>query len=279
MDFSLGDEVWAFDCEWIPDVRAGRLVYGLPDDCPDDEVMRVMWKEGGATEENPQPFLKTIYSRLVSIVALIRRRCRDGQVKLFLQALPEDPDDPAMDERYILRRFLNEGVAVRNPQLVGFNSRNADLRILLQRSFVNGLSEPELLKRMDRKPWENSDVDLMDTLAGFGRSYGCSLNDVARLSGIPGKLDMTGYDVCRAWYGGRRGEVVEYNCFDSLTTYLVWLRLMFFAGRLSDDEHKLEQDRVREFLKSEIAKGKEFLQTYLSAWDDLQKRAAGHFPA
>ena len=266
MDFAIGDEVWAFDCEWIPDVRAGRLVYGLPSDCPDDEVMRVMWTEGGATEENPQPFLKTIYSRIVSIVALIRRRYKDGQVKLFLQALPENPDDPAQDECYILRRFLNEGVANKNPQLVGFNSRNADLRILLQRSFVNGLAEPDLLKRMNRKPWESNDADLMDTLAGFGKSYGCSLNDVARLSGIPGKLDMTGYDVCAAWYSGKRKEVIEYNCFDALTTYLVWLRLMFFAGKLSHEEHKLEQDRVRDFLRDEIRKGKEFLKTYTEAW-------------
>lgn len=267
MGFTIADEVWAFDCEWIPDVRAGRLVYGLPDDCPDDEVMRVMWKEGGATEENPQPFLKTIYSRVVSIVALIRRRCKDGRVKLFLQALPENPDDPAQDERYVLRRFLNEGVASKNPQLVGFNSRNADLRILLQRSFVNGLREPELLERMGRKPWENSDVDLMDTLAGYGKSYGCSLNDVARLSGIPGKLDMTGYDVCAAWYGGRRREVVEYNCFDVLTTYLVWLRFMFFAGRLSPEEHGLEQRRVRDLLETEIGRGMDFLHTYKEAWE------------
>ncbi|MBO4286783.1 MAG: hypothetical protein J5985_01285 [Kiritimatiellae bacterium] len=272
MSLTMTDEVWAFDCEWIPDVRAGRLVYGLPDDCPDEEVMRVMWQEGGATKETPQPFLKTIYSRVVSIAALIRRRCKDGKVKLFLLALPENPDDPSQDERYVLRRFLNDGVASKNPQLIGFNSRNADFRILLQRSFVNGLAEPELLERMNRKPWDNSDADLMDTLAGFGKSYACSLNDAARLSGIPGKLDMTGYDVCGAWYGGKRKEVIEYNCFDALTTYLVWLRLMFFAGKLSQEDHKQEQDRVREFLKEEIRAGKEFLNTYMEAWDDLQRR-------
>ncbi|MBQ7187933.1 MAG: hypothetical protein IJR99_00805 [Kiritimatiellae bacterium] len=273
---SISDEVWAFDCEWVPDIRAGRLILGLPEDCPAEEVLKQMWVAGGATPENPQPFLKTIYCRIVSIAMVIRRRAKDGSVRLFLQALPENPDDSSQDEPYILRRFLNDGVAKHAPQLVGYNSRNADIRILTQRALVNGLPQPELCRRLALKPWESTDIDLMEFVAGFGKSYSVSLNDIARLSGIPGKLDMTGYDVCAAWYRGDRKKIVEYNCFDALTTYLVWVRLCLFCGKFSRTDYDEEQRRVRQLIQDEIEKGQDYLQTFLDAWDELQQKLGGH---
>ena len=38
----IKDELWAFDAEWVPDPTAGRLLYDLPDDLPDREVMEEM---------------------------------------------------------------------------------------------------------------------------------------------------------------------------------------------------------------------------------------------
>lgn len=270
---TIADEVWAFDCEWVPDLQAGRTLYHLPDDVPSEEVLRVMWEQGGATPENPTPFLRTLLCRVVSIATVIRRTLKTGETQLFLQALPENPDDPAQDEPYILRRFLRDGLAVRSPQLVGFNSRNADLRILTQRAIVNGLSLRSLCDRLDAKPWESLDVDLMDLVAGYGKSYAVSLHEIATLSGIPGKLETTGDDVCGLWFGGRRREIVQYNCFDALTTYLVWLRLAYFSGRFDDDGYRLEQQRVRLLIEEKLPKPEyAFLGKYLAAWRALKAR-------
>ena len=192
---SVANEVWAYDCEWVPDLRAGRLVYGLPEELPDSEVLRVMWEQGGATPENPMPFLRTVVCRVVSIATVIRRTLKNGEVQLFLSTLPEAPEDTAQDEAYILHRFLADGVSTHQPQLVGFNSRNADQRILTQRAIVNGLSLKHLCDRINAKPWESNDIDLMDLVAGFGKSYAVSLHEIATLCGIPGKLDTTGDDV------------------------------------------------------------------------------------
>ena len=52
---TVRNRVWAFDAEWIPEPRAGRLLYDLSDDLPDADVLRHMWKKGGATEEDPTP--------------------------------------------------------------------------------------------------------------------------------------------------------------------------------------------------------------------------------
>ena len=61
---TIKSRVWAFDAEWIPDPRAGRLLYDLSDDLPDADVLKHMWKEGGTTEEDPTPYLKTVVCRI-----------------------------------------------------------------------------------------------------------------------------------------------------------------------------------------------------------------------
>ena len=192
-------------------------------------------------------------------------------VQLFLQTLPENPEDAAQDEPYILRRFLQDGIATRNPQLVGFNSRNADLRILTQRAIVRGLSLRSLCERLDAKPWESADVDLMEMVGGYGKTYSVSLHEIATLSGIPGKLDTTGEDVCGLWYRGQRRAIVEYNSFDALTTYLLWLRLAHFSGHFTKEAYVLEQQRVRRLLEERLQKPENaFLQTYVDAWRSLK---------
>ena len=270
---TIPEEVWAFDCEWVPDLQAGRLLYHLPDDLPSQEVLRIMWEQGGATPENPTPFLRTLFCRVVSIATVIRRTFKNGEVQLFLQALPENPDDVNQDETYILKRFLQDGVATRNPQLVGFNSRNSDLRILTQRAITNGLSLSSLCERLDAKPWESLDVDLMDLVSGFGKNYAVSLHEIATLSGIPGKLETKGDDVCGLWYSGHHKEIIQYNCFDALTTYLVWLRMAFFSGRFTQTAYVVEQQRVKQLLEERLEKPENaFLRVYLDAWRGLKER-------
>lgn len=270
---SITDEVWAFDCEWVPDLEAGRILYKQPAEISSKEVLETMWEHGGQTPENPQPFLKLIQCRIVSIATVIRRVLRNGEVQLFLFALPQNINDETQDEAAILRRFLLEGLATKNPQLVGFNSRNSDLRILLQRAIIHGIDIKALAERLQAKPWESQDVDLMELVSGFGKNTSVSLNELAQLSGIPGKLDTTGDDVCGLWYAGKRQEIINYNCFDALTTYLVWLRMAFVSGKFTKEEYRLEQLRVRKLIEEHAQKpGETYLLTYLDAWRDLKQR-------
>ncbi len=274
------EAVWAFDCEWAPDLTAGRRVYDLPPDLPDDEVLRVMWENCADydREKNPRPFLKTILCRLVSIAAVVRHVTPTRGVKLALWSVPalgeplvgEMPvDEPDIAEARILSAFLHH-FERREPVLVGYNSRNADLHILLQRAFINGLQLPGFVQEATAKPWNQRSVDLMDYFGGHGRGYSASLNEVARLCGIPGKLDTTGDDVARLYYGGGARKVVEYNMFDALTTYLVWLRHEFFAGRFTSAQYADEQALLRALVTAEAAKEHGgYLQTYLDAWDRL----------
>jgi hypothetical protein len=130
-----------------------------------------------------------------------------------------------------------------------------------------------LCERINAKPWESNDIDLMDLVAGFGKSYAVSLHEIATLCGIPGKLDTTGDDVCGLWYRGERRRIVEYNAFDALTTYLLWLRLAHFSGCFTADDYVAEQRRVVHLLDERIARPEDaYLRVFRDAWRDLQAR-------
>lgn len=279
---SVKDQIWFFDCEWVPDPKAGRLLYGLPDSLSDADSVAEMWKRGGATAENPQPFLKTNLCRVVSIAAVMRRAVpsAEGKVKLNLLWLPRDVSNPEnCEERSVIGTFLG-AVGKFKPQLVGFNSNASDLKILFQRALVSGVTAPEFCRRPD-KPWEGVDyfskesgysVDLMDILGGWSGRGAPSLNEIAVLSGIPGKMDVCGDDVASMWLGGKWQDIVRYNCYDALTTYLVWLRMAHLGGFVSDEDYEDEQMVLNDMLLEESEKpGMEFLTKYVDEWNRLQE--------
>lgn len=273
---SVGKKVWAFDVEWVPDPLAGKLLYKLPDDIPDNEVIKEMWKNGGATEEDPMPFLKITLCKIVSL-SMVTRHEDDGQVNLTLRSLPSLPiKSVETDEKYIISTFLDT-LGRLKPQIVGYNSVSADLKILIQRGIANGIEARHFSKRPD-KPWEGVDyfsdrsdhnIDLMRILSGWGKSTP-SLNEIAVVSGIPGKLGIDGSEVAPMWLEGRISEIVAYNEYDALTTYLLWLRIAHFAGLFNDNEYVTEQELVEQLIITESQKAeRKHLLNFLEEWKRL----------
>jgi predicted PolB exonuclease-like 3'-5' exonuclease len=271
------DEVWAFDAEWVPDSRSGRRAYSLPADMPDAEVLAHMWREGGATEENPRPFLKTVLCRVVSIAAVIRKREAGRTVSITLISQPREPKLDAT-EGEIISGFLT-GVGNSKPQLVGFSSHSSDLPALIQRALVNRLNLPGFCARPN-KPWEGPDyfargsdynIDLKEELAGWGKATP-SLHEVATACGIPGKIGTDGGDVVGLWRAGDVRKIVQYNECDALTTYLLWLRVALLAGHLTQEQHEVGEHEIRTLLEARSAGGVNgHLTAYLAVWDSLRK--------
>ena len=273
---TVNKDVWAFDAEWVPDPEAGRRLYQLQEDTSDSEVIRKMWEEGGADEENPMPYLKTTICRVISIAAVVRTEKENGDVALSLTALPHEIADPQQTtEAAILSRFLN-AVGEKKPQLVGFNSAKADLKVLLQRAVANGIQAAKFAKRPN-KPWEGYDyfdarnseghVDLIEILGSYGKSNP-SLNEMATVCGIPGKMGVSGEEVAPMWLEGRLTEIVAYNECDALSTYLIWLRMAYFGGFFDPQQYTEEQARVRNLLSTEgTLPGKEHLLEFLERWE------------
>lgn len=279
----IHDLVWVFDCEWAPDPAAGRLLYGLPAEAGDAEVLAEMWKRNGATEEDPFPFLKYALCRVLSIAVVERRVKKDGEPAVTLLWLPRQPADPQQAaERDILRKFL-EAVGRHRPQLIGFNSQGSDLRLLLQRAVIHGLALPDFCRR-PAKPWDPEpdylvrsnqnawNVDVLETLGGAGRGAVPSLHEIAVQCGIPGKFDAEGAQVAHLWLAGQWPAVIRYNCCDAISTYLLWLRMAFVGGLFDRERYELEQELVREMLMdlAEQPDG-EWAERYFEEWQRLQE--------
>ncbi len=269
------ERVWAFDAEWVPDPHTGRMVYDLPESMGPAQVTEEMWRRGGATEEDPRPYLKTVLCRIVS-VAMVGRRVEEGEVRLQLNSLPSG-DEGEIGEADLVSRFL-EGVGKHQPQLIGYNSAAADLRILVQRGVGAGISVPGFAQRPD-KPWEGVDyfggndwhVDLFDILGGRGRGRP-SLHEMATVCGIPGKFSDSGSDVADLWMAGDIGRIVAYNELDALTTYLLWLRVAHFGGFFTLEEYQREQEMVEQLLQRELERpGRDHLQAFLDEWARLRR--------
>ena len=273
--------VLAFDIEWIPDPESGKVVYELPENMSDEEVMEVMWEKGGASEEDPMPFLKLALSRIVSISMVFRKSGSDGSVsKLHLHSIPSIPTS---NEDCSERRIIEDFFKILNkykPQLVGYNSSGSDIPILAQRMIKHGLEGGFFTKRPNR-PWEGADffargsdwnVDLMRCASAQGRGASMpSLHEISVVSGIPGKMEgVYGGLVAPMWLEGRLDEIVAYNECDALTTYLLWLRMAHSVGHFDSSQYVEEQTLLRDLVEKESAKPeREHLSDYLSKWDGL----------
>ena len=274
----IHEPTWFFDLEWVPDAAGAKRLYDLPAETTEREAMERLWREApGYCEENPCPFVKYLFSRVVSIAFLSRRviyKDSERHVEFGLHSLPKLPlDDAVSNEGEIIGQFLHY-VGVRNPQLVGYNSMDADLQVLIQRGLVNEVRAESFSDRPN-KPWEGRDyfdkfseahLDLIKLLSPGTMKP--TLNSLARLCGFPGKIDIDGKQVAELWLAGELKQIVEYNQIDTLNTYLVWLRVVNFSGKLSEEEYVTEQDDFRTFLETEAAKEEnDHLRRFLAKWD------------
>lgn len=260
----LHDITLFFDLEWVPDANAARRLYGLPEGVSEAAAIEQLWqKTTGYSEDCKRPFVKYLFSRIVSIAFLSRKVVfRDGvrQAEFRLHSLPNLPlEDSTVDEAYIIERFLYM-VGEREPRLVGYNSSESDLQVLIQRGLIHEVTAPRFCER-PAKPWEGRDYfhryneEHLDLLKLFSNgNTKPKLDELARLCGFPGKLDIDGQHVVDLWLEGRLREIVEYNQIDTLNTYLVWLRIVRFCGKIKEEEYADEQFAFRDFLEREAAK-------------------------
>ena len=75
------------------------------------------------------------------------------------------------------------------------------------------------------------------------------------------------------WLNGGINEIVAYNEFDALSTYLLWLRLAFFGGFFDEDQYLREVELTRQLTK-DLSKepGREHLKKYLEHWQNLEEK-------
>jgi predicted PolB exonuclease-like 3'-5' exonuclease len=278
---NIHDRVWFFDLEWVPDSDAAKILLDLRDDIPEADAFEALWQYCGATPERPRPFLKYLYSRIVSVAVLMRNVRYDGpesRLEFNLRSLPKLPaEKDECNEAEIICEFL-EKLGKYRPQIVGFNSNESDMQVLIQRGIINHVSAPMFCERPLEK-WDKNDyfarwdnefhLDMLKLFTTSNKSMMPRLNDMARLCGFPGKLDVDGQQVADLWLSGRLNKIVEYNQIDALNTYLIWLRVVYFCGKINESQYENELAAFREFLVLEAAKdNRAHIQDFLDKWPE-----------
>lgn len=253
--------VLAFDIETIPDLDAGRRLYGL-EGLSDEDVGRAMLQKR-RQDTGGSEFLPLHLHRVVAISIALRNR--EG-FKVWTLGTPES------GENEIVTRFF-EGIEKLTPDLVSWNGSGFDLPVLNYRALRHGVSASRFWTTGDDDPafryntyisryqWRH--VDLMDVLALYQGRGGAPLDEMAQLCGFPGKLGMHGSQVWEQWLKGNLAGIRDYCETDALNTYLLFLRFELLRGHMDSEAYRRECAVVRESLKKAA---KPHLDEFLAAW-------------
>lgn len=136
------------------------------------------------------------------------------------------------DEAGQLRAF-SDFMAREAPTLVTWNGRGFDLPVIILRSLRHGVNMGWYYQRRDVRYRFSDDghLDLGDALADRGAARMTSLDNAARLVGLPGKMGVDGSQVEGLHRAGRVEEIRHYCLTDVIQTAFVLLRYLLLTGR------------------------------------------------
>ena len=261
--------VLVFDIETIPDVESGRRLYGKPQEMAalsDQDVARVMMLQR-SQETNGQTEMLRLHLQKIVAISIVLRSGED----LFKVWSLGDPDS---SEAELIKRFF-DGIQKYSPVLVSWNGSGFDLPVLHYRALLRGVSAPLYweTRQNDFKynnylnRYHERHTDLMDVLAAYQARAYVSLDEIAVMLGLPGKLGMDGSKVWDAYLNGEIQAIRDYCETDVLNTYLVFLRFQLMRGQLNPGTYQAECQRVRKNLQAEA---KPHFQAFLAAWQELK---------
>jgi predicted PolB exonuclease-like 3'-5' exonuclease len=249
-----------FDIETVPDVELGRRLFEL-DGLSDADVAKAMAAKQKQLRQTD--FLPPPQQRVVAISVLLRSR--DG-LKLYSLG------DEQSAERELVQRFF-DGLERYTPTLVSWNGSGFDLPVLAYRALRHGVNarrywevgeadrEFRYNNYLSRYHWRH--IDLMDVLSGYGASGRSSLETIAQLIGLPGKLGVGGAHVWTAYQRGELAAIRDYCETDVLNTYLIYLRFQLTRGELDPVGYQKEIEVVEAKLAES---GRPHLTEYLELW-------------
>ena len=124
--------------------------------------------------------------------------------------------------------------------LVTFNGRSFDLPVLELQALKYGCSAQRYFSSKARNRYaEDGHYDLYDFLTNYGahRLRG-GFNVLAKLIGLPGKMEIDGSMVQQLWEDGRLPDIHQYCLQDVMQTYFLFLRVELIRGRLAPEQYE-----------------------------------------
>ena len=239
--------ILVFDVETVPDVAGIRKLFDLPADLPDHDVAEIAFQK--RRTQSGSDFLPVHLQRVIVISCVLRH---DEEVRVFSIGEPEVPEGAA------IQRFF-DGINKYVPQLVTWNGRGFDVPVLVSRGLIHGVAAACFWDTgADNKEFRYSNyisrfhdrhLDLMDLLSLYGAARSSPLDDLARLSGFPGKLGVGGAAVWDSYRAGQIASIRDYCEADVANTYLLYLRFQMMRCALTPERYAEECALLRGVLE------------------------------
>jgi len=142
------------------------------------------------------------------------------------------------------------GAAVGRATLVTYNGRSFDLPVIALRSLAHAVPQPWYYRESSTRYRysEHGHLDLCDWLADHGAVRAGSLDALARLVGLPGKVGVDGSQVEGLHAAGRLAEIERYCLADVAQTALLFLRFRLLQGQLSPEAHAAREAELQAWL-------------------------------
>ena len=228
---------FVFDVETIPDFSYIRQLLKQPD-LEEDSLIELASEE---LARNKSGFLPPMYHRMISWVGLWVEN--DGTPVQKVSWNGENEEEG-------LKKLFQALLTYKDFGLVHHNGRGFDLPLVTYRSMKHGLQMPLRLSHHDiRYRYSKLNVDLMDEFSNYGASSFPKLKHLGELIGVPFKQTGEG-NIVLQMYREKRLEDIEHYCYeDVMATYVVWLRMKFTTGDISQEVFDNLNERAVKKLK------------------------------
>ncbi|MEK9770934.1 MAG: 3'-5' exonuclease [Nitrosomonadales bacterium] len=257
--------ILVFDIETIPDISSLKKVFKIEKKFNDDEVVSIA--KYFYRQNRGNDFLPHQFQQIVAISCVLRTK---DDVDIWTLG-NEDSTESDMLERFF------DGLNKYTPVLVSWNGNGFDLPVINYRSLFNAIEGGIYFDQGEQNNdfkfnnyinrYHQRHVDLMDTLAIFSGRANASLDNIAKLSGFPGKLEMDGSDVYENFKAGNLIDIRNYCETDVANTYLVYLKFLLFKNQITKQDYVMELDKFKsKILEMNLKHFNEFV----AAWDKAE---------
>jgi hypothetical protein len=156
------------------------------------------------------------------------------------------------DEKGMLEDF-SSFVGQRHPDLVTYNGRGFDLPVLALRALRHGVAMSWYYqdRRVRHRYSEEGHLDLCDMLSDHGAARSMSLDAVARLIGLPGKVGVDGSQVEGLWNSGQLELIKSYCLTDVAQTALLFLRFRLLQGAIEPAHYRAAAGELMDALRAD----------------------------
>lgn len=257
-----------FDIETVPDAEIGRGWLNVEKETTDRAIRQEMLRHRLEETDGRSDFLKPPFHRVAAIAAALIDET--GVIRRL------GPVGARHDGEAAIVRDFFQVIEDLKPRLVGWNSGGFDIPTLLWRALHHGIPVPAFYrvgepyhgyrKRFD----EESHLDLMDMLSGYGAAAKVSLDEAALVVGVPGKLGVKGQDVLELFSEGDIDTIRQYCSHDVLTTALIFMHYAYHRGWIDEGGLKTFQDSAWRWIRDDED---QIWAEFLKAWQKL-----GHTP-